>query len=73
PGRATGSGPSVAPAATLADAMAALLTSNGPSVRVIDGGSVLGEVTLDSIRAVLRRSQVRQSQVDSEVDVEVET
>ncbi|HEV7688467.1 MAG TPA: ATP-binding cassette domain-containing protein, partial [Acidimicrobiia bacterium] len=73
PGRATGSGPSVAPAATLADAMAALLTSNGSSVRVIDGDSVLGEVTLESIRAVLRRSQARQSQVDSEVDVEVET
>ncbi|MDQ1507249.1 MAG: hypothetical protein QOD57_4976, partial [Actinomycetota bacterium] len=73
PGRATGNGPSVAPAATLADAMAALLTSDGPSVRVIGGGSVLGEVTLDSIRAALRQSQARQSQVDPEVDVEVET
>jgi hypothetical protein len=53
--------------------MAALLTSDGPSVRVVDGGSVLGEVTLDSIRAALRQSQARQSHVDSEVDVEVET
>jgi osmoprotectant transport system ATP-binding protein len=68
PGRTTGGGPSVAPAATLADAMAALLTSDGPSVPVVDGGSVLGEVTLDSIRAALRESQV-----DVEVDVEVDT
>jgi osmoprotectant transport system ATP-binding protein len=67
PGRATGSGPSVTPAATMADAMTALLTGDGPSVRVVDGGSVVGEVTLDSIRAVLRKVQV-----DSEVDVEVE-
>jgi hypothetical protein len=47
-------GPTVAPDATLADVMAALLTSDGPAVRVVSNGSVMGSVTLDSIRAALR-------------------
>jgi osmoprotectant transport system ATP-binding protein len=47
-------GPAVAPEATLAEAMAALLTSDAPTVRVLDGVSVVGVVTLDSIRAALR-------------------
>jgi osmoprotectant transport system ATP-binding protein len=47
-------GPAVAPAATLADAMAALLTSDAAAVRVVADGRVAGVVTLDSIRAALR-------------------
>ena len=55
PGTPAGAdGPAVAPGATLADVMAALLTSDGPTVRVVDGGSTLGTVTLESIRAALR-------------------
>jgi osmoprotectant transport system ATP-binding protein len=50
----TGDGPAVAPDATLAEVMAALLTSDAPSVRVVDDGSAIGVVTLDSIRAALR-------------------
>ena len=48
-------GPTVPPDATLADVMAALLTTDSPAVRVVGDGSVLGSVTLDSIRAALRR------------------
>jgi osmoprotectant transport system ATP-binding protein len=40
--------------ASLAEAMSALLTGDAPSVPVVDGGRVLGAVTLDSIRAALR-------------------
>jgi len=49
-----GEGPSVPPEATLAEVMAALLTSDAASVRVMTNGSVIGSVTLDSIRAALR-------------------
>ncbi|MGH9010145.1 MAG: ABC transporter ATP-binding protein [Acidimicrobiia bacterium] len=48
-------GPSVSPDATLADVMAALLTSDAPAVRVVGNGAVVGSVTLDSIRAALRQ------------------
>ena len=47
-------GPTVGPDATLADAMAALLATDAPTVRVADTGAVLGVVTLESIRAALR-------------------
>ena len=53
-GDVAGEGPALPPDATLADVMAALLTSDGPAVRVVSNGSVLGSVTLDSIRAALR-------------------
>jgi osmoprotectant transport system ATP-binding protein len=53
-GGATDDGPRVAPDATLADVMAALLTGDAPAVRVVANGSVVGSVTLDSIRAALR-------------------
>jgi CBS domain-containing protein len=66
----TGEGPAVAPTATLSDAMAALLNSDASSVPVVDGDSVLGQVTLDSIRAALRRSR---GDVAVDLDVEVET
>jgi osmoprotectant transport system ATP-binding protein len=56
PADGAGRGPAVAPAATLAEVMAALLTGDAPSVPVVDGGVVLGAVTLDSIRAALRAS-----------------
>jgi osmoprotectant transport system ATP-binding protein len=49
-----GDGPAVARDATLADVMAALLTGDAPGVQVVENGSVLGVVTLDSIRAALR-------------------
>jgi osmoprotectant transport system ATP-binding protein len=52
---AGGGGPAVTPAATLADVMAALLTGDAPAVRVEDDGTALGVITLDSIRAALRR------------------
>jgi osmoprotectant transport system ATP-binding protein len=48
-------GPTVPPDATLADVMAALLTSDAPAVRVVGNGTVVGSVTVDSIRAALRR------------------
>jgi osmoprotectant transport system ATP-binding protein len=51
----TEDGPSVPPDATLADVMAALLTSDAPAVRVVGNGAVVGWVTLDSIRAALRQ------------------
>jgi osmoprotectant transport system ATP-binding protein len=51
---ASGDGPTVASDATLADAMAALLATDAPAVRVAGNGSVLGVVTLESIRAALR-------------------
>ena len=47
-------GPAVDPGATLAEVMGALLTSDAPAVRVAADGSVMGWVTLDSIRAALR-------------------
>ena len=50
----TTEGPAVDPGATLAEVMAALLTSDAPAVRVAADGSVMGWVTLDSIRAALR-------------------
>jgi osmoprotectant transport system ATP-binding protein len=48
-------GPALGPTATLSDAMAALLTSDAPAVRVVEEGAPLGVVTLDSIRAALRQ------------------
>jgi osmoprotectant transport system ATP-binding protein len=56
---AAGEGPTVAPDATLADVIAALLTSDAPAVRVMTNGSVLGSVTLQSIRAALRPPEER--------------
>ena len=47
-------GPAVTPAASLAEAMSALLTGDTAWVRVVDGAAVTGVVTLDSIRAALR-------------------
>src|SRR5205807_8133753 len=56
PGAASGEdGPVVAATATLADAMAALLTSDAAAVRGVADGPPLGVVTLESIRAALRR------------------
>jgi osmoprotectant transport system ATP-binding protein len=60
----SGDGPAVAPSASLADVMAALLTSDGDAVRVVDEGAPLGVVTLESIRVALRR--------DSHLQVELE-
>jgi osmoprotectant transport system ATP-binding protein len=60
----SGDGPAVAPSASLADVMAALLTSDGDAVRVVDEGASLGVVTLESIRVALRR--------DSHLQVEPE-
>ena len=47
-------GPTVASDATLADVMAALLSTDAPAVRVAGDTAVFGVVTLDSIRAALR-------------------
>jgi osmoprotectant transport system ATP-binding protein len=55
-GTGEGGGPTVAAAAPLSDAMAALLTSDAAAVRVIDDGRAVGVVTLESIRAALRRA-----------------
>ena len=52
-----GDGPTVPPDATLADVMAALLTSDAPAVRVAGDGPAVGWVTLDSIRAALQRHE----------------
>jgi osmoprotectant transport system ATP-binding protein len=49
-----GEGPTVAPDATLADVLAALLSTDAPAVRVAGNDSVLGVITLESIRAALR-------------------
>ena len=49
-----GEGPTVSADATLADVMTALLSTDAPTVRVGDDRSILGVVTLDSIRAALR-------------------
>jgi osmoprotectant transport system ATP-binding protein len=66
PTEAAGSdGPAVAPDATLADVMGALLTSDAPAVRVIENASTLGIVTLESIRSALRND-------DSHAEVETE-
>jgi len=48
-------GPVLPPTASLSDAMAALLTSDAPAVRVVEAGLPLGVVSLESIRAALRR------------------
>ncbi|HEV7862711.1 MAG TPA: CBS domain-containing protein, partial [Acidimicrobiia bacterium] len=48
-------GPAVGPAATLGDAMAALLSGHESGVPVVDGGALVGFVTLESIRAALRQ------------------
>ena len=53
-GGGAGEGPTVSADATLADVMTALLSTDAPTVRVADGRSILGVVTLDSIRAALR-------------------
>jgi osmoprotectant transport system ATP-binding protein len=53
-GSASPGGPSVPAGATLADAMAALLTGDTDAVRVVDAGAILGLVTFGSIRAALR-------------------
>jgi osmoprotectant transport system ATP-binding protein len=58
-GGAAGEGPTIAPDATLADVMAALLTSDADAVRIMTNGSVVGSVTLDSIRAALRPDEER--------------
>ena len=50
-------GPTVPPDATLAEVMAALLTSDATAVRVAHDGSALGWVTLESIKAALRRDE----------------
>jgi len=50
-----GDGPAVAAGGSLADVMSALLTTDAPSVRVVDGDATLGVVTVESIRAALRR------------------
>src|SRR5581483_9235262 len=54
-GELAAEGPAVAAAAPLTDAVAALLRSDAAAVRVIDDGRAVGIVTLDSIRAALRR------------------
>ena len=64
PATSSADGPAVPTEATLADVMAALLTADGDSVRVVDNGAAVGRVTLDSIRAALRE--------DSEFQVEPE-
>ncbi|MEW6473752.1 MAG: ABC transporter ATP-binding protein [Actinomycetota bacterium] len=65
-------GPGVAPDATLADVMAALLTADADGVPVVDNGSVVGLVTLASIRAALRRDDPSAVTHDSQAEVEVE-
>ena len=65
-------GPAVAANATLADAMVALLTGDGDAVRVIDNGSAVGLVTLESIRSALRRDDSDQPQPSAHGEVEVE-
>jgi osmoprotectant transport system ATP-binding protein len=57
-------GPAVAPTATLADAMAALLAGDDPAVRVVGDGRMTGLINFDSIRAALRR------RAEAQVDVE---
>ncbi len=63
-------GPTVSAAGTLADVMTALLTTDAPSVRVVDGDATLGIVTLESIRTALRRDTGPQPEppVDSEAE-----
>lgn len=60
----SGDGPAVAPSASLADVMAALLTSDGDAVRVVDEGAPLGVVTLESIRVALRRDSYLQVELE---------
>ena len=64
-------GPALSPDATLADVMAAMLTADGDAVRIVDNGSAVGVVTLDSIRAALRReSEPRSAQPAEDGGVE---
>ena len=65
-------GPAVAPGATLADVLAALLTGDTPSVRVVDGDAPLGTVTLDSIRRALRHHAGAPPHAGTDVEVELE-
>ncbi|HYH48485.1 MAG TPA: ABC transporter ATP-binding protein [Acidimicrobiia bacterium] len=58
--------------ATLADALTALLTGDGEAVEVVDGGTRRGLVTLDSIRAALRRDAARPETAQLQGQVEVE-
>jgi osmoprotectant transport system ATP-binding protein len=61
-------GPAVPPSATLADALAALLTGDAPAVRVVADGTVRGVVTLDSIRSALRTPPPSHGEVEVEGD-----
>jgi len=56
-GEAAEEGPALPPDATLADVMAALLTSDADAVRVARDDSTVGWVTLDSIKDALRREE----------------
>jgi osmoprotectant transport system ATP-binding protein len=69
-GSAAVGGPTVAAGGTLADVMSALLTTDAPGVRVVDGDATLGVVTLESIRAALRRDAGLRP--EPPVDIEVE-
>jgi len=69
---APGDGPTVPPDATLADVMAALLTADTDAVRVVDDGSDLGRVTIDSIRAALRRDAPSPAFTNPNAEVELE-
>jgi osmoprotectant transport system ATP-binding protein len=53
----TADGPAVPSEATLADVMAALLVTDGAAVRIVENGTAVGLVTLESIRAALRQDQ----------------
>jgi osmoprotectant transport system ATP-binding protein len=64
--------PTVTPDATLADVIAALLTADGDAVRVVDNGSPVGLVTLESIRAALRRDGQDAEPNSPHAEVEVE-
>jgi osmoprotectant transport system ATP-binding protein len=50
-------GPAVASTATLAEAMAALLTADAPAVSVVADGTLQGAVTFESIKVALRAAQ----------------
>jgi osmoprotectant transport system ATP-binding protein len=50
-----GAGPTVAHTASLADALSALLLDDGPAIGVTRDGTVIGELTLESIHAAVRR------------------
>jgi osmoprotectant transport system ATP-binding protein len=65
-------GPTVPPDATLADVVAALLTADTDAIRVVDDGSALGLVTIDSIRAALRRDGPSSAPTNPNAEVEIE-